>query len=58
MKMIINKHLLIIKLEMIVDNLVNKLSNSGPNSVSYEKWAQLISAIAYKVVKKNIYEDG
>ena len=43
---------------MIVDNLVNKLSKSGPNSVSYEKWAQLISAIACKVVKKNIYEDG
>ena len=56
--MIINKHLLIMKLEMMVDNLVNKFSNSGSNSVSYEKWAQLISAIAYKVVKKNIYEDG
>ena len=46
------------ELEMMVDNLLNKLSNSDPNSVSYEKWAQLISVIVYKVVNKNIYEDG
>ena len=41
----------------MVDNLQNKLSNSDPNSVSYEKWVQLISIIAYKVLNKNIYED-
>ena len=43
---------------MMLDNLLNKLCNSDPNSVSYEKWAQLISVIVYKVVNKNIYEDG
>ena len=46
------------ELETMVDNLLNKLSSSDPNSLSYEKWAQLISVIAYKVVNKNIYEDG
>ena len=46
------------ELEMMVNNLLNKLSSSDPNFVSYEKWAQLISVIAYKVVNKNIYEDG
>ena len=46
------------ELEMMLDNLLNKLCNSDPNSVSYEKWAQLISVIVYKVVNKNIYEDG
>ena len=42
----------------MVDTLLNKLSNSDINSVSYEKWVQLISVIAYKVVNKNIYKDG
>ena len=46
------------ELEIMVDNLLNKLSNGDPNSVSYEKWGQLISVIVYKVVNKNIYEDG
>ena len=41
----------------MLDNLLNKLCNSDLNSVSYEKWVQLISVIAYKVVNKNIYED-
>ena len=42
------------ELEIMVNNLLNKLSSSDLNSVSYEKWAQLISVIAYKVVNKNM----
>ena len=42
------------ELEIMVNNLLNKLSSSDLNSVSYEKWVQLISVIACKVVNKNM----
>lgn len=35
-------------LTMIVGNLWKKISNTNPNSVSYEKWVQLLSVIAHK----------
>ena len=47
-----------IKLEEIVDVLIDKHDSLKNNNVPYSQWAELVSVISDKIVNPNIYNDG